>query len=412
MEKDHTFGQSTQESFNNALEDVLREGAQKLLEQAIELEVAEYISRYAEMRDEKGHRLVTRNGHLPERRLQTGMGAIEVRQPRVRDRREGVRFSSSILPPYARRTPSLETVIPTLYLKGVSTGDFPEALAALLGSEAQGLSPTNIVRFKQVWEKEYKGWQQRDLSGKHYVYVWADGIYFNLRLSEDRPCLLVLIGAREDGKKEFLAIHDGHRESALSWKEVLMDLKRRGLTDGPELAIGDGALGFWNALEEEFPKTQHQRCWVHKTANILDKLPKKVQSSAKRLIHEMYMSENKNDALKVYDSFFKLYESRYPRACKCLSKDKDQLFNFYDYPAMHWQHIRTTNPIESTFATIRHRTRQTKGCGSRMAALTMVYKLAEGAEKSWRRLRGHELVSKVISGVKYRDGEEIVEKAA
>lgn len=412
MEKDHTFAESTQEPFSSALEQVIREGARRLLQEAVELEVADYISQHSGDRDANGHRLVTRNGHLPQKALQTGIGPIEVKQPRVRDRREGKKFSSSILPPYARRAPSVETVIPTLYLKGISTGDFPEALGDLLGADARGLSPTNIVRFKKVWEKEYLDWQKRDLSDKRYVYVWADGIWMNLRLTDDRPCLLVLIGALEDGRKELIAIHDGQRESKLSWKEVLVDLKQRGLKESPHLAIGDGALGFWAALEEEYPGARQQRCWVHKTANILDKLPKKVQPSAKQLIHNMYMSENKKEALKVYDSFLELYDARYPGACKCLRKDKEQLFTFYDFPAVHWQHIRTTNPIESTFATLRHRTRQTKGCGSRMAALTMTYKLADSAQKGWRRLRGHEFVAKVVHGIKFKDGEEIVEKAA
>jgi putative transposase len=412
MDQDHMFVESTQESFSSALEQIIREGARRLLQEAVEMEVTDYIAKHLEHRNADGHRLVTRNGHLPQKALQTGIGPITVKQPRVRDRREGKRFSSSILPPYARRAPSVETVIPTLYLKGISTGDFPEALGDLLGNDAKGLSPTNIVRFKKIWEQEYLDWQKRDLSGKRYVYVWADGIWMNLRLAEDRPCLLVLIGALEDGRKEVIAIHDGHRESKLSWKEVLTDLKQRGLLEPPHLAIGDGALGFWTALEEEYPRTRQQRCWVHKTANLLDKMPKKVQPTAKQLIHNMYMSENKMDALKVYDSFLELYEARYPGACKCLRKDKEQLFTFYDFPAIHWQHIRTTNPIESTFATVRHRTRQTKGCGSRMAALTMTYKLAESAQKGWKRLKGHDLIAKVVSGVKFENGEEKLEQAA
>jgi putative transposase len=283
--------------------------------------------------------------------------------------------------------------------------------AAILGENAQGISPTNIVRLKQIWEKEYEEWIKRDLSYKQFVYIWADGIYFNVRLSEERPCLLVLIGARIDGTKELIAIHDGVRESKLSWKEVLLDLKTRGLTVIPRLAIGDGALGFWAALEEEMPRCRHQRCWVHKTANILDKLPKSVQMNAKMLIHEMYMSPTKEQGLRSFELFFNLYEAKYPKACKCLEKDKNQLFTFYDFPAEHWQHIRSTNPIESTFASIRHRSRQTKGCGSRKATLSMVFKLAIEAEKKWRRLRGSVLISKLVNGVKFKDGEE-VKKAA
>jgi transposase-like protein len=286
-----------------------------------------------------------------------------------------------------------------------------EALVAILGENAQGVSPTNIIRLKQVWEKEYDEWMKRDLSYKQYVYIWADGIYFNVRLSEERPCLLVLIGARVDGTKELLAIHDGIRESKLSWKEVLLDLKARGLAITPRLAIGDGALRFWAALEEEMPRCRQQRCWVHKTANILDKLPKSVQTNAKTLVHEMYMSPTKEEGLKTFNQFLNLYEAKYPKACKCLEKDKDQLFTFYDFPADHWQHIRTTNPIESTFASIRHRSRQTKGCGSRKATLSMVFKLALEAEKKWRRLRGSILISKVVNGVKFKDGEEVKQAA-
>jgi putative transposase len=411
MKKD-LIEEPSQATFENVLEATLRKGARQLLQQAIEAEVEEYLNSAGEQRDSAGRRLVTRNGHLPEREIQTGMGAISLEQPRVRDRREGQRFHSGILPKYARRVPSVEAVIPTLYLKGVSTGDFSEALEALLGENARGLSATNIVRLKKTWEAEFANWQSRDLTDKRYVYIWADGIYFNVRLTDDRPCILVIIGALPDGTKELVAIHDGQRESKLSWKEVLCDLKRKGLSVAPELAIGDGALGFWAALEEEFPSTRQQRCWVHKTANILDKLPKKVQPSAKKLIHEMYMAPSREAALKAYNCFVATYEAKYPGACKCLIKDKDQLFTFYDFPALHWQHIRTTNPIESTFATIRHRSRLTKGAGSRQATLSMVFKLARGAEQSWNRLKGCELIAKVISGVRFKDGEEMEESAA
>ncbi len=393
-------------SFKNALEETLREGARKLLQQAIEYEVDEYIELFKESKGSDNKRFVIRNGYLPQRAVQTGIGPIDVKQPRVRDKRNGHSFSSIILPKYARKTPSIETVIPTLYLKGISTSDFTEALEAILGENAKGLSASTICRLKESWLQEFNDWGQRDLSEKHYVYVWADGIYFNVRLTDDRPCVLVLIGALACGKKEIISIHDGERESALSWKEALLSVKRRGLSKTPLLGIGDGSLGFWKALEEVFPETKHQRCWVHKTANVLDKMSKKVQGSAKKMIQEMYFSDTKENAMKVFNDFIELYEAKYSRACDCLKKDKDQLFTFYDFPAIHWQHIRTTNPIESTFATVRHRSRQTKGCGSREATLSMVFKLIMSAEKRWQRLRGSELIDKVIRGVKFINGEE------
>ncbi len=401
MKKDDIFP-----GFATTLEVILRKGAQKLLQQAIETEIGEYLEKH-QARGADNRKVVKRNGYLPERALQTGVGSITIKQPRVR----GEAYSSAILPKYARRAPSVEALIPALYLKGISTGNMQEALTAILGKNASGLSATNIVRLKQVWEKEHEEWEKRDLSYKQYVYIWADGIYFNVRLTDERPCLLVLIGARLDGTKELLAIHDGIRESTLSWKEVLLDLKARGLTTIPRLAIGDGALGFWAALEEEMPSCRQQRCWVHKTANILNKLPKSVQSNAKTLIHDMYMSPTKEEGLKVFDRFLNLYEVKYPKACKCLKKSKEQLFTFYDFPAEHWGHIRTTNPIESTFASIRHRSRQTKGCGSRRATLSMVFKLSREAEKRWRRLNGSILISKIVNRVKFKDGEEVKQAA-
>ena len=403
-----------EEESKSALERLISEGARRMLKEALEVEVAEYIEKHAHLRDGNGRLVVVRNGSLPERELVTGVGPLEIKQPRVRDGREGEKFTSAILPPYMRRVPSIDALIPALYLKGISTGDFTEALQAILGPNATGLSATNIVRLKKIWEREYEEWNERDLSGKRYVYLWADGIYFNVRLEEDRTCILVLMGTLEDGTKELVAVHDGYRESKLSWKEVLFDLKRRGLKRGPKLAIGDGALGFWAALREDFPRTRQQRCWVHKTANVLDKMPKKVQASAKKKIHDMYMSPTRKDALEAFDGFVKLYSAKYPKACECLEKDKDVLFAFYNFPAEHWRHIRTTNPIESTFATVRLRTKRTKGCGSRMATLTMVFKLALEAEKHWRRINGYRLLAKVIEGVKFADGEEkmIEDKAA
>lgn len=389
--------------FNTSLESILKEGARKLLQEAIENEVKEYLEERQHLKDNRSRQVVKRNGYLPEREIQTGMGDIEVKKPRVR----GGTFTSKILPRYMRRVPSIETLIPALYLRGISTGDMQEALSAILGENAKGLSSSNIVRLKEIWEKEYQHWQKRDLNLKHYVYFWADGIYFNVRLSDDRPCLLIIIGALEDGHKELVAIHSGIRESKLSWKELLQDLKARGLKVPPSLGIGDGGLGFWAALEEEFPSCRHQRCWVHKTANVLDKMAKSVQGSAKKLIHEMYMAPKKEEGLKAFERFFSLYETKYPKACSCLRKDQERLFTFYDYPAMHWQHIRTTHPIESTFATIRHRSEKTKGCGSAQATLSMVFQLAREAEKHWRPLRGSQLISKVAAGVLFKDGEEI-----
>jgi putative transposase len=392
-------------------EQLLQEGARKLLQAAIENEIIEYIQFHQDRRDEDGQRLVVRNGHLPEREIASGVGPIKVRQPRVRHR-DGGQFSSAILPKYMRRTPSVDALIPALYLKGISTGDFSEALAAILGEQASGLSATNIVRLKAGWEDDYKRWCQRDLNQKRYVYWWADGIYFNVRLDEERSCVLVLIGATEDGNKELLAVVDGYRESAQSWRELLGQLKRMGLSSAPKLAIGDGSLGFWVALQEEYGQVAQQRCWVHKTANILDKMPKSVQGKAKQLIHEMYLAPTRKAALAAYDQFISSYQVKFPKACECLQKDKAVLFTFYDFPAQHWSHLRTTNPIESTFATVRLRTQRTKGSGSRIATLTMVFKLGLEAQKHWRRLNGAELVAKVITGVKFVDGEEVTKQAA
>jgi putative transposase len=392
------------------LEEILRQGARKMLQATIENEVTEYVEKNRHLLDESGRCLVVRNGSKPERDLVTGIGKVRVSQPRVHDRREGQLFTSHILPPYMRRLPSIDALIPALYLKGVSTGDFSEALESILGPKASGLSATNIVRLKEIWKQDYAQWEKRDLSQKRYVYIWADGIHFNVRLDDERTCILVLIGATQDGKKELLAIHDGYRESKLSWKELLRSLKTHGLAHEPALAVGDGALGFWAALREEFPSTREQRCWVHKTANILDKMPKGVQSKAKKRIHDMYLAETKEQAFKACDEFISLYDAKYPKACACLRDDKDVLFTFYDFPAEHWIHIRTTNPIESTFATVRHRTKRTKGCGSRTATLTMVFKLVDAAEKHWRKLNKPQFVMKVIEGVKFVDG--VMEEAA
>lgn len=389
--------------FQTSLEEIARSGARKMLHQAIENEVDEFVQQFRNLRDENGRMTVKRNGYLPEREIQTGIGPIKVKKPRVK----GEQFTSAILPKYMRRAPSIDALIPALYLKGVSTGNMNEALAAILGEHAKGLSATNIAKLTKIWEEEYNQWQNRDLSNKEYIYFWVDGIYFNVRLDNDRPCLLVIIGALADGTKEMVAIYDGERESKLSWKTILRQLKSQGLRKGPQVSIGDGALGFWSAIEEEFPRCRHQRCWVHKTANVLDKMPKSVQVHAKSMIHDIYMSPTKKEGIKAMEKFISLYEAKYPKACKCLKKDKDQLFTFYDYPAEHWQHIRTTNPIESTFATIRHRSRQTKGCGSRTATLSMVFKLSISAESHWRKLNGRDMILKVMNGVQFKDGEEV-----
>ena len=413
---DKTIQLSTEEQASgvcqNLLEETLRQGAQRLLAQTIEREVEEYLERHVQERDECGHRLVVRNGRLPERTIQSGIGSIKIKVPRVDDRREGGRFTSAILPRYLRKVPSLENLIPTLYLMGVSTSDMERALEALLGAGARGLSATTVVRLKEVWQEEFAQWKKRDLSAKHYVYLWVDGIYFNVRLDEARPCVLVAVGALADGTKELVAIEDGERESKLSWVGLLRDLKRRGLKEPPKLAIGDGALGFWAALEEQWPSCRQQRCWVHKTANVLDKLPKKLQPDAKKLITEIYVAPTRADAEKSFTDFGKIYADKYPKAAACLEKDHEQLLSFYDFPAQHWAHLRTTNPIESSFAMVRHRSRQTKGCGSREATLALVYKLGRECERKWRRLNSHELIDKIIHGVLFNDGLELIQEAA
>jgi putative transposase len=397
-------------SGDDPLTEVLRQGARTLLAQAIEAEVATYLWERAHVKDEAGRQLVVRNGYLPERTILTGVGPVEVQQPRVRDRRpveEREAFTSAVLPPYLRKTKSLEDLVPWLYLKGVSTGDFTDALKGLLGPDAPGLSATTVTRLKAAWEADYQAWSKRSLEDKHYVYVWADGVHFNIRLEEDRQCILVLMGATADGQKELIAVTDGYRESEQSWKELLLDVKARGLQIDPALAIGDGALGFWKAVRQVWPSCQAQRCWVHKTANILDKLPKGVQPKAKAGLHAIYESEGREAAEKAFDLFVTTYEAKYPKAVECLVKDRETLLVFYDFPAEHWRHIRTTNPIESTFATVRLRHRRTKGSGSRTACLTMVFKLMEAASKKWRLLNGSGRLKDVIQGVKFVDGIEV-----
>ena len=406
-----TMDSSGRES-RDVLTEILRHGAQRMLATAIENEVAEYIAACVHDRDAAGQRLVVRNGHAPSRSILTGLGPIEVTRARVNDRRvdedgNRMRFTSAILPPYLRRTKAIDELVPWLYLKGVSTGDFPEALQALLGPAAEGLSATNICRLKRLWEDEWKDWSRRNLSGKHYVYVWADGIYFNIRLEDEaskKQCILVLMGATADGKKELIGIADGYRESEQSWMELLRGLQSRSLAISPKVAVADGALGFWAAARKVWPTTREQRCWVHKTANVLNKLPKSVQPKAKAMLHEIWQAETKADAESAFDLFATTFAAKYPKAVECLTKDRDVLLTFYDFPAEHWIHLRTTNPIESTFATVRLRHRRTKGSGSRTACLTMVFKLALAAEKRWRRLNGIALLPDVIRGVRFVDG--------
>ena len=392
---------------HDILTEICRQGAREMLAKAIEAEVANWIDVHAHLRDEAGRRQVVRNGSHPERTILTGLGPIAVKQPRVQDRRppgERETFSPAVLPPYLRRTKNVDEAIPWLYLKGISTGDFPEALQGLFGVEAKGISATTVTRLKAAWEEEHKAWSKRSLKGKHYVYVWADGVHFNIRLEDSRQCILVLMGATADGKKEMIAISDGYRESEQSWKELLLDCKSRGLEIEPSLAIGDGALGFWAAMRKVWDTTKEQRCWVHKTANVLDKMPKGSQPKAKGMLHEIYLAENREEAVKAFDLFVSTYKAKYPQATECLSKDRDVLLRFYDFPAEHWVHIRTTNPIESTFATVRLRHKKTKGSGTRTACLTMVFKLMESASKKWRALNGSELIREMIEGAVFVDG--------
>ena len=402
--------------FTDLLTEVLRNGARGLLVQAVEAEVADFLSQHADKLTEDGHRRVVRHGHLPEREIVTGIGPVAVRQPRVRDREaaedERIRFNPTILPPYARRSKSLDVLIPVLYLKGISTGDFEEALAALVGQDAPGLSASTIARLKEAWADEHARWRKRDLSAKRYVYIWADGIHLQARLEDQAQCILVIIGATPEGKKELIGFTDGTRESSQSWRDLLLDLKRRGLSMAPELAVADGALGFWKALGEVWPKTREQRCWVHKTANVLNKLPKSLHAKAKRALQDIWMAETKADAIAALAAFAETYGTKYEKAVECLTKDRDVLFAFYDFPAEHWKHLRTTNPIESTFATVRHRTIRAKGCLSNKTALAMVFKLADAAQKNWRRLDGHNQLPKLIQGVKFTDGIEVVRQDA
>ena len=392
------------EKVEDALTVVLREGARDLLAKAIEAEIQVFLSHYDDHRDDQGRQQIVRNGYLPARRIQSGLGEIDVQVPRTRDRgRTGVQFSSSLIPPYLKRTKSFEELLPVLYLKGLSTGDFQEALESLVGPNAKGLSASTICHLKKQWEEEHDSWRHRDLTKKRYVYFWVDGVYVNARL-EDRQCLLVIVGADEFGKKELVAVEGGFRECEQSWRTLLLDLKQRGLKIGPKLCVGDGAMGFWKALKKEYGSSKQQRCWMHKTGNILSKLPKKLQDPGKQHLHAIWMADTKEEAEKAFDYFVDLYGPKYPKAAQCLAKDREELLAFYDFPAEHWVHLRTTNPIESTFATVRLRTGKTRGCLSRKTGLAMIFKLMQSAQKRWRKLNGENRVAQVIQGVNFKDG--------
>jgi putative transposase len=400
---DDTEGQTPE--ITQSLDELAREGARRMIAAALEVEVEQYVESLRHLRDENGHALVVRNGKSHhERTVHMGAGSIKVQAPRVDDRRPEHTFTSKILPPYMRRSPRLEEAVPVLYLRGLSTGDFSEALQALLGSAASGFSATTVTRLLKVWQEEYHTWRKRSLAGKEYVYVWADGVYFNVRLEEDRLACLVIVGVLPNGRKEVIALEDGYRESTESWASVLRDLKRRGMV-APVLAIGDGNLGFWAALRDVYPETKEQRCWKHKLANVLDKLPKRLQAKAKEQLHEIMYAPDRASALEEIAVFEQEYSARYPKAVETLCKDQEQMLTFFDFPAEHWRHLRTTNPIESTFATVKARTKKTKGAGSRKAGLAMAWKLLMAAQQRWRRVNAPHLVALVKAAVAFPDGE-------
>ncbi|MCJ7825742.1 MAG: IS256 family transposase [Anaerolineales bacterium] len=398
--------EKTAPEVTQSLDELAREGARRMIAAALETEVEEYLQKQSHLRDKQGHALVVRNGKGQERTLTMGAGAVKIRAPRVHDRRQNQRFTSKILPPYMRRSPRLEEALPVLYLRGLSTGDFQEALPVLLGPEAAGLSATTISRLVRIWQDEYRDWRKRSLVGKDYVYIWVDGVHFNVRLEEDRLACLVVIGVNVDGTKEVIALEDGYRESEESWASLLRDLKRLGMP-APMLAIGDGALGFWAAVRKVYPKTREQRCWVHKIRNVLDKLPKRLQPRAKDMLHEIMYAPDRESAREDIERFAEEYEARYPKAVECLLKDKDTLLTYFNFPAEHWIHLRTTNPIESPFATVKARTRQTKGAGSRKSGLAMAFKLALGAQDHWRKGNAPHLVELVRVGVEFKDGKQV-----
>lgn len=409
MEKSNVIELKGRVESTDPLTELLRSGARQLLQHAIETEVQVLVAAHSDRTLEDGRAGVVRNGYQPEREIQTGIGPVTVKIPKVRAKTgEPVTFRSALVPPYVRKTQSLEAALPWLYLKGVSTGEMGAALEVLVGPEAKGLSASTVSRLKRSWAQEYQAWREAPLDKDRWVYVWADGVYSGLRAEQAKLCALVVIGVNERGEKHFLAIEDGVRESTQSWREVLLKLKSRGM-NVPELAIGDGAMGFWAALEEVYPESRQQRCWMHKTMNVLNCLPKSLQPKAKQALHEIWQANTREDAEKAFDLFLKTYEPKYPKAALCLEKDRDELMAFYDFPAQHWQSIRTSNPIESTFGTIRHRTKRSKGCLSRDGMLHMMFKLGQCAQKNWRRQRGFKYLAKVITGVKFRDGIEVTE---
>lgn len=391
---------------------LLRQGARRLIADAVEAELASFMANHAERRLADGRRAVVRNGYLPERTVQTGIGDVQIRVPKVRDREHaGACFRSALLPPYLKRSRSIEELIPWLYLKGVSTGDYQEALGALLGPQAKGLSPNTVSRLKAQWSAEHAAWRTRDLSGCQYVYWWADGVYSNVRM-DDRLCLLVILGVTPQGRKELVAVEDGYRESAASWATVLTGLRTRGLTLAPKLATGDGALGFWAALAKIYPETRHQRCWVHKTANIMEKLPQSMQAKVRTDLRDIWMAPTREVANQAFDRTLQRYAAKYPKAMDCLAKDREALLAFYDFPAEHWLHIRTSNPIESTFATVRLRSDRSRDCGSRETTLAMVFKLLQNAEQHWRRITDFAKLALVVNNVQFRDGEQVTDQTA
>jgi putative transposase len=401
------------EAIDDPLTEILRAGARELLAQAIEIEAEAYLASLRDLKLPDGRERLVRHGYGPERTIQTGIGPVAVRRVKIRDRGaagadDRIRFTSAILPKWARRTKSLDTLLPILYLRGLSTGDFQEALTALLGQDAPNLSPSVIGRLTGEWQADYARWQARDLSARRYVYVWADGVYLQARMEDRAECMLVLIGATPEGKKELVGFQAGVRESAQSWRELLVEIKRRGLSIAPEIAVGDGALGFWKALDELFPGTHHQRCWLHKSTNVLNKVPKSVQPGMKAALREIYLAPTRAQAEVAVDLFAEAYGARYPKAVDCIRKDQRALLAFYDWPAEHWIHLRTTNPIESVFATVRHRTVRTKGSLSPTTARLMVFKLVMAASKTWRRLMGENQLPKLIAGVRFQDGTEVM----
>ena len=408
MSKDNVVEFKDRDTITDALTEMLRNGAQQLIHQAVQTELTEFLDQYTNRLTSDGKAAVVRNGYQPEREILTGIGPVTVQIPKVRSKvGKPVTFRSALVPPYVRKTRSLEAALPWLYLKGVSTGEMKDALKVLVGDDAKGLSANTVTRLKKEWKQQYWQWRDTRLDKDRWVYIWADGIYSGLRGEDTKLCALVIIGVNERGEKHFLAIEDGVRESTQSWREVLLKLKDRGMNT-PQLATGDGALGFWAALDEVYPDTHHQRCWVHKTANVLNYLPKSSQTKAKQALHEIWQAATQSDANKAFDLFIHTYEDKYPKATLCLQKDREELLAFYDFPAPHWQSIRTSNPIESTFGTIRHRTKRAKGCLTRDGMLHMMFKLGQCAQGKWRKLRGFNYLAKVIEGIQFKDGIEVI----